>query len=59
MFTMNIGINLGDPLEVSDPVGNFNPHTPMSNGNVCMLAAGTGITPMIRLISTRLAVDNQ
>lgn len=39
----------GSSIEVSDPIGSFE-HSRLEDKNVVAIAAGTGITPMIRLI---------
>ena len=47
-------VHVDDIFEISDPIGRFDFVQAVDNDNdVLMLAAGTGITPMINLIEVR------
>lgn len=47
----------GDSIDVSDPIGSFNFHVMKDFKHLYLLAAGTGVTPMMQIISH--ALDNQ
>lgn len=54
----NVGIKVGDVLEVMTPEGRF--HTPLDPANAkhyVAFAAGSGITPILSLIKTTLAAE--
>ena len=46
--TLHNDINEGDVVEVSFPVGEFN--LPEGNGELCLLSAGIGITPLFAML---------
>ncbi|KIH53157.1 oxidoreductase NAD-binding domain protein, partial [Ancylostoma duodenale] len=48
-------LEVGDTIEISEPVGNADLSLWMDPGNkLLMLAAGTGLTPMVNVLSIRL-----
>jgi ring-1,2-phenylacetyl-CoA epoxidase subunit PaaE len=52
------GLAVGDEIEVMTPIGRFN--TPLDQANVkhyCAIAAGSGITPILSIVATTLAVE--
>ncbi|VDK72064.1 unnamed protein product [Onchocerca ochengi] len=59
IFTSKLGNKkFGDLIEISDPLGCFNVR-PDCAGIVLMLAAGTGLTPMIRFTAERLKSEKK
>lgn len=46
-------LNVGDLLEVRGPKGQFS-YKPNMTKHMCMLAGGTGITPMLQVIIHKL-----
>jgi ring-1,2-phenylacetyl-CoA epoxidase subunit PaaE len=57
---LNNGIEPGQTVEVMKPMGNF--YTPMPSGkpsHYVGFAAGSGITPILSLLKTALAADDQ
>lgn len=54
----NEEIKTGDSLEVSTPEGKFIIDTDDVNQNYCAFAAGSGITPIMSMISSTLAANN-
>ena len=53
--TLHNDINEGDVVEVSCPVGEFNP--PEGNGELCLLSAGIGITPLFAMLKEAVQKD--
>lgn len=53
--TLHNDINEGDVVEVSFPVGEFN--LPESNGELCLLSAGIGITPLFAMLKEAVQKD--
>ena len=53
--TLHNGINEGDVVEVSFPVGEFN--LPEGNGELCLLSAGIGITPLFAMLKEAVQKD--
>jgi ring-1,2-phenylacetyl-CoA epoxidase subunit PaaE len=52
------GLAVGDEIEVMTPVGRF--YTPLDPANAkhyCAIAAGSGITPILSIVSTTLAME--
>ncbi len=50
----------GDTLEVMTPTGRFSPHLdPLATKHYCMLAVGSGITPVLSILMTVLEVEPQ
>lgn len=43
-------LNVGDMITISDPIGSFNISRLQRARSVCMVSAGTGLTPMIRIM---------
>ncbi|WP_418945209.1 NO-inducible flavohemoprotein [Parasutterella sp.] len=53
--TLHNDINEGDVVEVSFPVGEFN--LPEGNGELCLLSAGIGITPLFAMLKEAVQKD--
>ena len=53
--TLHNDINEGDVVEVSFPVGEFN--LPEGNGELCLLSAGIGITPLFAMLREAVQKD--
>ena len=53
--TLHNDINEGDVVEVSFPVGEFN--RPEGNGELCLLSAGIGITPLFAMLKEAVQKD--
>lgn len=53
--TLHNDINEGDVVEVSIPVGEFN--LPEGNGELCLLSAGIGITPLFAMLKEAVQKD--
>jgi nitric oxide dioxygenase len=53
--TLHNDINEGDVVEVSFPVGEFN--LPEGNGELCLLSAGIGITPLFAMLKETVQKD--
>ena len=53
--TLHNDINEGDVVEVSFPVGEFN--LPEGNGELCLLSAGIGITPLFAMLKEAVKKD--
>lgn len=53
--TLHNDINEGDVVEVSFPVGAFN--LPEGNGELCLLSAGIGITPLFAMLKEAVQKD--
>lgn len=53
--TLHNDINEGDVVEVSFPVGEFN--LPEGNGELCLLSAGIGITPLFAMLKEAVLKD--
>lgn len=53
--TLHNDINEGDVVEVSFPVGEFN--LPEDNGELCLLSAGIGITPLFAMLKEAVQKD--
>lgn len=53
--TLHNDINKGDVVEVSFPVGEFN--LPEGNGELCLLSAGIGITPLFAMLKEAVQKD--
>lgn len=53
--TLHNDINEGDVVEVSSPVGEFN--LPEGNGELCLLSAGIGITPLFAMLKEAVQKD--
>lgn len=53
--TLHNDINEGDVVEVSFPVGEFN--LPEGNGELCLLSAGIGITPLFAMLKDAVQKD--
>lgn len=53
--TLHNDINEGDVVEVSFPVGEFN--LPEGNGELCLLSAGIGITPLFAMLKESVQKD--
>lgn len=53
--TLHNDINIGDAVEVSFPVGEFN--LPAGNGELCLLSAGIGITPLFAMLKEAVKKD--
>lgn len=53
--TLHNEINEGDVVEVSFPVGEFN--LPEGNGELCLLSAGIGITPLFAMLKEAVQKD--
>lgn len=53
--TLHNDINEGDVVEVSFPVGEFN--LPEGNGELCLLSAGIGITPLFAILKEAVQKD--
>lgn len=53
--TLHNDINEGDVVEVSFPVGEFN--LPEGNGELCLLSAGIGITPLFAMLKEDVQKD--
>lgn len=53
--TLHNDINEGDVVEVSFPVGEFN--LPEVNGELCLLSAGIGITPLFAMLKEAVQKD--
>lgn len=53
--TLHNDINEGDVFEVSFPVGEFN--LPEGNGELCLLSAGIGITPLFAMLKEAVQKD--
>lgn len=54
----NSSLKPGDVLEVMPPVGNFfTPLDPVQQKNYVAIAAGSGITPVLSIISTTLRIE--
>lgn len=53
--TLHNDINEGDVVEVSFPVGEFN--LPEGNGELCLLSAGIGITPLFAMLKEVVQKD--
>jgi ring-1,2-phenylacetyl-CoA epoxidase subunit PaaE len=52
------GLAIGDEMEVMTPLGHFNtPLDPAHEKHYAFVAAGSGITPVLSLIATTLAVE--
>uniref|UniRef100_A0A3Q1ALE8 Cytochrome-b5 reductase n=1 Tax=Amphiprion ocellaris TaxID=80972 RepID=A0A3Q1ALE8_AMPOC len=55
VFTQHLNtLHIGDHLSVSSPEGTFSLHRLLDATNLYLLAAGTGFTPMVRLIHLAL-----
>ena len=56
----NMHLKKGDVLDVLPPSGRFSPHlSPEQKKNYLAFAAGSGITPVLSIIKTTLAVEPQ
>lgn len=53
--TLHNDINEGEVVEVSFPVGEFN--LPEGNGELCLLSAGIGITPLFAMLKEAVQKD--
>lgn len=53
--TLHNDINEGDVVDVSFPVGEFN--LPEGNGELCLLSAGIGITPLFAMLKEAVQKD--
>lgn len=53
--TLHNDINEGDVVEISFPVGEFN--LPEGNGELCLLSAGIGITPLFAMLKEAVQKD--
>lgn len=53
--TLHNDFNEGDVVEVSFPVGEFN--LPEGNGELCLLSAGIGITPLFAMLKEAVQKD--
>ena len=53
--TLHNDINEGDVVEASFPVGEFN--LPEGNGELCLLSAGIGITPLFAMLKEAVQKD--
>ena len=53
--TLHNDINEGDVVEVSFPVGEFN--LPEGNGELCLLSAGIGISPLFAMLKEAVQKD--
>ena len=53
--TLHNDINEGDVVEVSFPIGEFN--LPEGNGELCLLSAGIGITPLFAMLKEAVQKD--
>lgn len=57
---INMNLQVGDTIEVLPPTGNFNtPVSAANKKNYLAIAAGSGITPIISIIKTVLAIEQE
>ncbi len=53
------GVRPGDAVDVAPPSGSFTPDLDVDRGSHVLLAAGSGITPMLSIAGTLLAADDR